>query len=152
MKKNISLEHEFVEFIPSELANNKLYISIPFATAAHKCCCGCGQEVITPLSPTDWVLIFDGQTVSLNPSIGNWSFSCKSHYWVKANRIYWAESWSKEQIERGRSSDRERKEKQYLNDDSNIGSRQVSHYEEQKSKTRKKQEGAWAVFCSWFKK
>jgi hypothetical protein len=50
-----------------------IYISIRFATVGHKCCCGCGREVITPLSPTDWSLTSDGETVSLHPSIGNWS-------------------------------------------------------------------------------
>ncbi len=30
-----------------------LYISIPYVTAAHKCPCGCGEEIVTPLSPTD---------------------------------------------------------------------------------------------------
>jgi len=34
--------------------------------------------VVTPLSPTGWSLIFDGETVSLYPSIGNWNFPCRS--------------------------------------------------------------------------
>ncbi len=102
----MNVTHEFVEHIPRELKNGVLYVSIPFATAAHKCCCGCGKEVVTPLSPTDWSLIFDGQSISLDPSIGNWSFDCQSHYWIKRNRVKWAARWSQEQIRAGRTYDR----------------------------------------------
>jgi Family of unknown function (DUF6527) len=80
----------FVESIPTELDDATIYISIPYATAMHKCCCGCNNIVVTPLSPTDWKLIFDGDTVSLDPSIGNWTYPCKSHYWIKRNRVHWA--------------------------------------------------------------
>ena len=43
------------------------------ATSAHSCCCGCGEEVVAPLTPTDWKMTFDGETTSLRPSIGNWT-------------------------------------------------------------------------------
>ena len=33
--------------------------------------------------------MFDGRTISLNPSIGNWSYPCRSHYWIKGNRVVW---------------------------------------------------------------
>ena len=87
MKPEMLLTHEFVEFIPDELKEGIVYVSVMFATVAHKCCCGCGREVVTPLSPTDWKLIYDGQSVSLEPSIGNWSFACQSHYWIRGNRV-----------------------------------------------------------------
>ena len=105
MKPGNVLKHEFVEFIPDQLEEGTIYISIRFATASHLCCCGCGNKVVTPIRPTDWKLIFDGKTVSLHPSIGNWSFACQSHYWIKNNRVEWAPQWSREQIERGRSHD-----------------------------------------------
>ena len=105
MKANASLKHQFVEFIPEELEQGTLYISIRFATASHLCCCGCGNIVVTPIRPTDWKIIFDGKTVSLHPSIGNWSFPCQSHYWIRNNRIDWAPKWSREEIERGRRHD-----------------------------------------------
>lgn len=100
------LNFEFVEFIPEEIEAGTIYISIRFATASHLCCCGCSNKVVTPISPTDWKLTFDGKSVSLEPSIGNWSFPCKSHYWIHNNRVNWARRWSKEEIERGRSHDR----------------------------------------------
>ncbi len=105
MKSGVVLKHEFVEFIPDELEQGTLYISIRFATASHLCCCGCGNKVVTPIRPTDWKLIFDGKTVSLYPSIGNWSFPCQSHYWIRNNRIEWAPKWSQEQIAHGRLRD-----------------------------------------------
>ena len=111
MTSQESLRHEFVEFIPDELEEGVIYVSLPHATAMHLCACGCGHEVITPLSPTDWQLTFDGESISLKPSIGNWSFSCQSHYWLDHGRIHWAPKWSKEKIEAGRARDRRNKER-----------------------------------------
>ena len=68
MKRQTVLAHEFVEYMPHQLNDGVLYVSMPFATVAHKCCCGCGRDGVTPLSPTDWKLIFDGQFTSLDPS------------------------------------------------------------------------------------
>jgi hypothetical protein len=84
-----------------------------YATVAHKCCCGCGQEVVTPLSPTDWKLTYDGASISLSPSIGNWSFACQSHYWIEKSTVKWADNWSKDRIDAGRSRDRFVKEEHF---------------------------------------
>jgi Family of unknown function (DUF6527) len=82
-----TLHHKFVEYVPDKLENNVLYISIEHCTAIHKCMCGCGNEVVTPFSPDAWQLCFDGKTVTLYPSIGNWNFKCKSHYWIIKNKV-----------------------------------------------------------------
>jgi len=100
------MKHEFLEFIPDKLQEGVIYISIPYATVAHKCACGCGNEVITPLSPTDWKLTFDGESVTLFPSIGNWSFDCRSHYWITNNRIEWSYQLSESEIRDGRILDK----------------------------------------------
>jgi Family of unknown function (DUF6527) len=113
MRREASLRHEFVEYMPDKLEDRTVYVSIPFATVAHKCCCGCGNEVVTPLSPTDWKMIFDGKTVSLDPSIGNWSFGCKSHYWITRNRVEWARRWSQKMIDSGRAQDRSAKKRYF---------------------------------------
>lgn len=113
MTKEIALKHEFVEFIPEELKQGTVYISIRFATVSHLCVCGCKNKVVTPLTPTDWKLIFDGKTISLDPSIGNWSFACQSHYWIRNNRVRWAPKWSRKQIDRGRARDQSAKEKYF---------------------------------------
>lgn len=101
--------HQFVDQIPTQLQDGVLYVSIPYATVVHRCLCGCGTEVVTPLTPTDWSLTFDGETVSLDPSVGNWSFPCRSHYWITGNRVRWAPSWSKHEIEVGRAEDKRAK-------------------------------------------
>lgn len=103
------LQHKFVEFIPQTIEDGVLYISIDYCTAIHKCVCGCGNEVVTPLSPTDWQLAFNGKTITLYPSIGNWSFDCKSHYWIRDNRIKVARPWMEREISRGRENDFRRK-------------------------------------------
>jgi hypothetical protein len=113
MSRDTILTHEFVEFIPEVLEEKTLYVSMKYATVVHKCCCGCGKEVVTPLSPTDWELIFDGRSISLNPSIGNWGFDCKSHYWIVSNRVKWARRWSQKQIDAGRNLDRRAKERYF---------------------------------------
>ncbi len=99
MKK---LNHRFVEYIPKDLEEGVLYISIRFGTAVHKCACGCGNKTVTPLSPTDWELKYNGESVSLSPSIGNWSFPCQSHYWIINDEIRWADKWTKEKIQANR--------------------------------------------------
>lgn len=109
MLRHARLEHRFVQFIPDKLEPGVIYISMEFATAAHSCCCGCGEQVITPFTPTDWKLTFDGETVSLWPSIGNWSFRCRSHYIIRRSRIIGAEPWDDEEIEENRRRDKQRK-------------------------------------------
>jgi uncharacterized protein DUF6527 len=106
MSRLVTITHEFVESAPDPLGDGILYISIPFKTALHKCCCGCGREVVTPLSPARWSLIYDGKSISLHPSIGNWSFPCQSHYWIRNDRVVWARKLSPIEIERVRLSDR----------------------------------------------
>src|SRR5438128_4687552 len=113
MKPDVVLTHEFVEFIPEQMKERTLYVSIPYKTVVHLCCCGCGREVITPLSPTDWRLTFDGASISLHPSIGSWSLPCKSHYWIDRNRAKWAPRWSQAEIDAGRAREEPAK-KQYF--------------------------------------
>jgi len=113
MRQEKPLSHEFVEYIPDALEEGTLYVSMQFATVSHKCCCGCGNEVVTPLNPTDWKLTFDGKTISLAPSIGNWSFPCQSHYWIEHSRVIWASQWSGEEIVAGRTNDRSKKERYF---------------------------------------
>lgn len=112
-----TLQHEFVEYIPAEPQQGVIYISIPFATAVHKCACGCGNEVVTPISPTDWKLTFDGESISLQPSIGNWSFPCRSHYWITRDRVQWAPRMSRSAIAAGRRRDRSAKDRYFDQDE-----------------------------------
>lgn len=100
-----SYVHEFVDAMPENLEPGRLYVSVRYRTAAHLCACGCGTKVITPIKPAKWHLIFDGDTVSLWPSIGRWQLPCRSHYWLDNGRVRWSEPWTDEQIEQGRARD-----------------------------------------------
>lgn len=95
----------FVEVIPERLEEGVLYICEQYRTVAHNCCCGCGQEVITPLSPADWSLRREGGSVTLHPSIGNWGFPCRSHYFIRRNQVVWAKSMSRLEVDRVRWRD-----------------------------------------------
>jgi hypothetical protein len=121
-----TLSHKFVECIPDTLEEGVLYVSITHSTAVHRCCCGCGCEVVTPITPIDWKLIFDGETVSLYPSIGSWNLPCRSHYWITHNRIEWAEDWSDWKVAVAEEKDRSLKEKLYrdLEDDDSVASKE----------------------------
>lgn len=111
MKPTFAFDTVFVTAIPEKLEDRTLYISMDYATVAHKCCCGCGLEVVTPLSPTDWKLTYDGVAVSLHPSVGNWSFPCRSHYWIDKGTVRWAGDWTQEQVNAGRAHDRRTKDR-----------------------------------------
>lgn len=100
-----SMTHKFVETMPSYLEEGILYVSLRYATAVHKCACGCGTKVVTPISPATWQLIFDGDAVSLVPSVGNWALPCRSHYWIRGGRILWVAPWTEDEIDEGRVRD-----------------------------------------------
>lgn len=85
--KTKNIRPEFVTQFPAVFEQGVLYISEEFETAGHLCCCGCGEKVITPLNPAKWRLRKEGDTVSLSPSIGNWNYTCKSHYFISKNKV-----------------------------------------------------------------
>jgi hypothetical protein len=94
-----------VECIPERLEEGVLYICERYRTAVHKCCCGCGGEVVTPLTPADWSIHRVDGTVTLRPSIGNWSFACRSHYHIRRNKVMWANAMSPREIRLVRKRD-----------------------------------------------
>ncbi|MCF8276996.1 MAG: hypothetical protein K9J17_09690 [Flavobacteriales bacterium] len=110
------LKHKFCESIPENLTQGVVYVSVTYGTAIHLCCCGCGSEVVTPITPTDWKLSFDGETISLSPSIGNWSLPCQSHYWIKDNQVEWSGQWSRKRVDASNRIDRVAKEEYYRKD------------------------------------
>lgn len=145
MKQGIVLKHEFVEFIPSKLKEGTIYVSMRFGTASHLCVCGCGNKVVTPLRPTDWKLIFDGKTISLHPSIGNWNFPCQSHYWISNNRVRWAERLSQKEIDAGREYDRQAKARYF-------GAMEAEHPptpQKTRAKAAPPKKGLWRRFRDW---
>jgi len=103
--KITKMRHEFVELMPEIIEDGVLYVSIKFALVIHKCPCGCGGRVVTPIAPDEWKLTFDGETISLDPSVGNWSFDCQSHYFIKENKVKAAGKMSKDEIDYVRKMD-----------------------------------------------
>lgn len=96
---------EFVDLIPDDLRDGVLYVSMTYGTTVHLCASGCGNKVVLPLSPADWQLFYDGDAISLTPSVGNWQYPCRSHYWIRENRILTAKPWTWRQVEEGRRRD-----------------------------------------------
>ena len=88
----------FVDEIPRELDFGTLYVCCQYRAVKHLCACGCGAEINSPLHPTGWTLTCDGVSVSLSPSIGNWSEKCQSHYWITSNRVLWAPRYPRQKI------------------------------------------------------
>lgn len=95
---------EFVTSFPTELDSGVLYVSASFSTATHLCACGCRREVVTPLSPAQWVLTFDG-SISVRPSIGNWALPCQSHYVIDHGKVRWARPFTRDEVRLNRDSD-----------------------------------------------
>jgi hypothetical protein len=102
----------FIEFIPSDPEPGILYVSLEYATAVHLCACGCRLKVVTPLSPADWRLLFDG-TVSIHPSIGNGQFPCQSHYFIRSNKVVWASGFTSDQTKVNQRRDAEARQAHY---------------------------------------
>ena len=138
------LKHQFVQYIPRNLNPGVLYISVEYGTAAHSCCCGCGEEVITPFTPTDWKMTFDGETISLWPSVGNWNLACRSHYLIRCGQVIKAASWSDEQILEERRRDKAAKAHYFGTADvpTEVGG----------ALDRPETRGLWSKFLRWFSK
>jgi len=149
MLKIKKLEHRFIRSIPRELDVGLIYISMEYATAVHSCCCGCGEQVITPFSPTDWKMIYDGESVSLTPSIGNWHSACRSHYIIKQGIIIEAGSWNDAQIMAERKRDRIAKARYY-----NPSAKSHNPAEEMKDTSARifSNKGRMTVIFEWLRK
>lgn len=93
---NKSITPIFIEQFPNHLDEGILYISIKFNTAVHLCACGCKSETITKIAPKEWCFKYDGKDISLFPSIGNWDYACRSHYWIRNGQIILIEDRKKE--------------------------------------------------------
>ena len=92
------LTPEFVDEIPAAPEHGKLYLSCRYRAAVHLCACGCGAKISTPFHPTGWRLSYDGESVSLSPSVGNWSEKCQSHYVIRGSRVVWARRLPRDKI------------------------------------------------------
>lgn len=105
-----ALVPRFVEEIPEAVDPGIFYVSLEHGSMIHLCACGCGHEVALPLTPLDWRFTFDGETISVSPSVGSWSLPCRSHYIIDRGRVRWAEDWTEAEVEAGRRRDQARKD------------------------------------------
>lgn len=81
---------EFVDKIPHLINEGIIYVCINCNVIVHNCACGCGERTVTPINKErGWLMIYDGQTITLKPSIGNYSIPCNSHYYIVENKVEW---------------------------------------------------------------
>lgn len=93
MKTN-KFKVQFVDRIPSNLEDGILYVCISCNVIVHKCACGCGEKTVTPIDKKyGWKMTYDGQAITLRPSIGNFNILCQSHYYITENRVEWLENY-----------------------------------------------------------
>lgn len=142
MTRLTRIDHRFVDVIPSKLRHGILYLSIPYSTAVHSCGCGCGNEVVTPLTPTDWRMTYDGESVTLSPSVGNWSFDCRSHYVIDRGRLRWARGWAVREINEAREIDRVRKS-DFFAQQTAVQERAKEHAAKSRTRQRRRQWLRW---------
>jgi hypothetical protein len=147
-----TIRAEFVEFVPEQLDDGVLYISERYKTASHKCCCGCGEEVVTPLGPADWSIRVDGDRASVHPSIGNWNFKCRSHYVIRRNQVVWAGAMKEAQIAQVQVRDRVDKQRyiEAVNKAKEVSPVHVTHAEVPAAQARiSLLKRAWLALTSW---
>ncbi len=94
--KKVDISFEYGD-IPEweDMKPGVIYINKEYGFASHLCLCGCGEKVAMPLSKIIidgenvkihndqkdwWTLTEEKGKITLHPSIGNYSFPCKSHY------------------------------------------------------------------------
>lgn len=144
-----TLQHRFVRNAPRELEPGVLFISMEYATAVHSCCCGCGERVVTPFTPTDWRMTFDGESVTLNPSVGNWNQDCRSHYVIERNRVIECGQWSDAHVEAERRRDKLAKAEYYGRAPAPA---RLEALPPAPARDNAQTSGLWARFRAWFSK
>ena len=107
----VVLVPEFVERLPvnsDELVPGIIYICLKYKTVAYRCPCGCGGLSEFVLDPTRFRMTYDGENVTFSPSIGIAYLNCRSHYWIRNNRVEWCPPMQDWEI--GRVREREHRE------------------------------------------
>lgn len=84
-----------VESAPAHLEPGLLYISIKYHTVLHLCPCGCGEEIVTPIARDQWHLEWDGESVSLSPSVATTACHADHTILFAMTRLYGVRSEAK---------------------------------------------------------
>lgn len=108
-----------------------------------------------PFTPTDWRMTFDGESISLHPSVGNWNQKCSSHYVIQRNRVLEAGPWSGAQLDGEQRRDKKAKAMHYGKDSNTsleaqqtktAASAPVTAHENERLESR----SAWSRCKAWF--
>lgn len=101
-----ALRPAFVADVPEVLEPGVLYLALEYDAMVHLCACGCGNEVATPIGPTDWKIAWNGVGITVRPSVGNGALVCRSHYLIDDGRVRWCAPMSDREIaaERARTA------------------------------------------------
>ena len=145
------LGHKFVEHIPEQLDDGVLYVSIRFGTVVHKCACGCGQEVVTPLGPAEWQITYDGRTISMEPSIGNWNFPCRSHYWIEGGNVRWARKFSGDEVSLVQRKARTRRDGYYRTESTETTEKELGEDTQRGQIEDERHRSRWSRWSVWEK-
>ena len=89
-----AFEMQIVHRIPVILQPGLLYVCFDCNVVVHLCACGCSEKVVLPIDPQFWSVRYDGETVTISPSIGNYQYPCKSHYWIRENKVIWVDDFA----------------------------------------------------------
>ena len=136
MGKRMSLCPRFVRAIPidgRQIEEGYLYIALQYNTIVHRCPCGCGGLSEIGLAPGLRTFEYDGEKVSLWPSIGARSLKCRSHYWILGNEVVWGEELP-ERLDKWYEA--KRREAQIKRRQSGIGSIEASGWSDADAETR----------------
>lgn len=87
--KQTNYQTLFVDRMPAEIEDGILYVLPHLQVAIHNCMCGCGEKVVTPLGDSHWSWTYDGNNTTLSPSVGNFQYDCKSHYFLRQGKVIW---------------------------------------------------------------
>ena len=92
---------------PNRIVINELGLGPPSAyekRMALKC-----VSFPPPLGPAEWSFLDSPNGPSLAPSIGNWQFPCRSHYWIQGGQVVWSAAWTPTQVQAGHRAEEERR-------------------------------------------
>ena len=92
---------------------------------------------------------FDGESVTLNPSVGNWNQDCRSHYVIERNRVIECGQWSDAHVEAERRRDKRAKAAYY---DQATASARLDAKPTAPTGDTAKTSGLWSRFRAWFSK
>ncbi len=90
--KQVPIQIVYVEYIPPEMEQGKLYFSQKYMQTNHLCFCGCGMQAPIPISSFngdssdgwvgEWTLEDKNGRVTMTPSLLH-RHGCQSHYVIQ---------------------------------------------------------------------